>query len=345
MPQAENQTSFNSLEEFLDTLPIRPCPATPQNRYYCTVCERLNKSIAARCDYSKVNPGTELGAGGASAESPPKFLPLTGDDGTPGETPESMSADDKAGKVEFKVVTPDKTEKDYPLFEFVQPKDKKIQPIEMELLEDVAIEFEVSNDEPLEVEAMEVEPLDEDDDETGDVIGDDDVTEVEVAEVVEVDELTSDGLDSGDELMEFKPLGTPGGSTIPSKKPKVTRKPIAKPRRVAQKPASKKLKPVVKKAGPVKKSVKPVTPRPKSFKPKKVPKTTTSQPSWTPPGDDMAQPRSPIESTTRPPSRIQPVQPFPSQQVPPLATQPSPEVVKKPKKVVYTIRKVARKKI
>ena len=214
MPQAGNQTSFDSLEDFLDTLPTRPCPATPQNRYYCTVCERLNKSIAARCDNSKLESGIEPGAEGVSSESPPKFLSLENDDRKPSDLPSSIPTDDQTEKVEFKVVTPDKTEKDYPLFEFVQPKDKKIQPIEMELLEDVAIEFEVSSDEPLEVEAMEVEPLDEgeNDEETEDLVGDDDVTEVEVAEVVEEVEDVEDVEDVGDvevdELSKIKDITT-----------------------------------------------------------------------------------------------------------------------------------------
>ena len=76
MAEAESATSFGSLSEFLDTLPLKPCPSTPQNRYFCTLCERLNKSIAQRCDYSKIKLEGAVGDDEEGGESTLKFQPL-----------------------------------------------------------------------------------------------------------------------------------------------------------------------------------------------------------------------------------------------------------------------------
>ena len=59
MAEAAAKAAYESLEEFLDTLPKTPCEATPINRYYCTVCERLNKGVANRCSYSTLTPDSD----------------------------------------------------------------------------------------------------------------------------------------------------------------------------------------------------------------------------------------------------------------------------------------------
>jgi len=191
MAEAISQTYYNTLSEFLDSLPTKPCPSTPSNRYFCTVCERLNKSIAARCSYSNMQTTGEIKEEGGTST---QFIPLSSET----ETQLGDTSQDSSEKVEFKIVTPKRVDKDYPLFEIVQPKDKKIKPIEMELLEDVAIEFEPTSDEPVEVEAFEVTPLDESDE------------DAEVAEVMEVDvveaDLASEYIESGQTYPEFIPV-------------------------------------------------------------------------------------------------------------------------------------------
>jgi hypothetical protein len=335
----------------------KPCPATPQNRYYCTVCERLNKSIAKRCDYSKIKiEGSDETVDEDADDT--IFQPLSGDQPSMIGESSKQSGD----KVEFKVVAPEKADKDYPLFEFVQPKDKKIEPIEMELLEDVALEFKISDDEPVEVEALEVTPIDEDE-------YDDDEGGIEVAEVVEVEvfedsEVESDRFDittaAAPMLHEFKPVSQ---MPAPSKGVK-SKGPVAakrKPKKVSGKVA---MKPVAKKRG-----ARQVT-RKTKLKPKKAtktPKTTprpphTVEPTWTPPPSTQSPPwrLEPIQATepAQVPTqrRIKPVQPTqPQPQMRP-TSQPTarPSVtptlkatktlVKRPKKVT-SVRKVPKTRI
>jgi hypothetical protein len=230
MVEATSEANFGSLSDFLDSLPTQPCPTYPQNRYYCSVCERLNKATARRCQYSKLKSIEDVGAtsGESAAEDGNiKFVPMGAD--AEELSTESTSADTTSDKVAFKVVTPEKADKDYPLFEFVQPKDKKIEPIEMELLEDVAIEFSTSNDDAMEVEALEVEPVDDTD-------YDDEYGEVTEVEVVEVDEVDEDVVEFSDieGLPEFKPI-----SEVPEKIEKVPIGPKMKKAKVARKPLKK----------------------------------------------------------------------------------------------------------
>ena len=350
MAEAES-VSFGSLAEFLDTLPTKPCPTTPQNRYYCSVCERLNKSIAQRCDYSKIKEEGMIGGLEEGSEGSLKFEPLLDDKTTTTE----KSTDQTGEKVEFKIVTPTKVDQDYPLFEFVQPKDKKIEPIEMELLEDVALEFKVSEDEPLEVEALEVAPLDEDEfEDEGE--GEGEVAEVMEVEVLEATEVESEDFDtfpgSAPALQEFKPVskvpkpkkGVKAKGLVPRRKPgtgpsKVSRKPVKKSKGVSKVPKKKTSPPSRK-------------PRPS---PQKV--TYSGEPTWTPQSTRTPPRRleqaevgvagTGMDVTTMPTQkRITPVQqPYPTQG--PTSIQPTKAtktIVKTPKKVA-TVRKVPKKKI
>ena len=210
--EATAGTTYNSLETFLDTIPKRPCDNQPSNRYYCTVCERLNKPIAERCQYSKLkNDMTQVLK---KDETDLQFIPVP--DQAETSTPEPISRPtngttnninitDKSDKVEFKVITPMNTDDDYPLIELVQPKDRKIEPIEMELLENVAIEFDVSDDEPMEVEAFEVEPVDEFDDDLEDEADMEDYEDIAEASIVE-GEAVDETIDFEMNSIEFKPI-------------------------------------------------------------------------------------------------------------------------------------------
>jgi hypothetical protein len=239
------------LSEFLDTLPRRPCEVQPQNKHYCTICERLNRGVATRCKYSSIKDDTELD-GSPSPDGPVDFIQVR-DDQQPseklGESTGVNNADDPE-RVEFKIVAPLKPNDDYPMLELVQSKEKQVNPIEMELLQDVAIEFEVSDsndgvsEDAVEVEPLEVEPLDdfEDDDEV--IIdssngADDDTMEVEALEVEIIDEeptTTGPGQAPTGNIPQFKPLGQAQepkleGETGPQKltpSPKVSKKKIKK---------------------------------------------------------------------------------------------------------------------
>ena len=365
MVEATSEANFGSLSDFLDSLPTQPCPTYPRNRYYCSVCERLNKVTARRCQYSKLKSKEASGAAddeGTAEDRTIKFVPM----GDEAEQPpvEKPPAETTGDKVEFKVVTPEKADKDYPLFEFVQPKNTKIEPIEMELLEDVAIEFSTSEDEAVEVEALEVEPMEESDydDEYGEV------TEVEVVEVEEVDEDISEFSDM-EGLPEFKPISevpeklekVPGG--LKSKKAKVAKKPLKK---VQKKPLKlkKKAKKVPKtvstpdQAGvqptptsstPETKTVirQPITRQPIARQPVQSPQLAPQlarpvQPSLSsPPRDTFSQPtlaQPTFQPVGQPPERLQPINP----------TQPSSTggmILKKVPKKVTKIKKVPKTKI
>jgi hypothetical protein len=360
MAEAES-VSFGSLAEFLDTLPIKPCPATPQNRYYCTVCERLNKSIAQRCDYSKIKVEGPLGEVEEGSEGTLKFQPLLDDQATTTE----KTTDQTGEKVEFKIVTPNKTDQDYPLFEFVQPKDKKIEPIEMELLEDVALEFKASDDEPIEVESLEVAPLDEDEFED-EVEGEGEVVEVMEVEVLEATEVESEDFDTypgaAPTLQEFKPV-----SKIPKPKKGVKAKGLVAKRKYKTVPSKVSRKPIKKSKGVSKVPKKKTSPPSRSPRPPSQEGTFTGEPTWTPQSTKTPPKRlvpmgggTPGMGATTVPTqkRITPVQPRqPQVQMKP-TTQPYPTqgptlaqppkatktIVRTPKKVA-TVRKVPKKKM
>jgi len=306
MAEAISQTYYNTLSEFLDSLPTKPCPSTPSNRYFCTVCERLNKSIAARCSYSNMQTAGEIKEEGGTST---QFIPLSSET----ETQLGDTSQDSSEKVEFKIVTPKRVDKDYPLFEIVQPKDKKIKPIEMELLEDVAIEFEPTSDEPVEVEAFEVTPLDESDE------------DAEVAEVMEVDvveaDLASEYIESGQTYPEFIPVQPqPSAREI---------KPVTQklPKKITKKVAKKTIK-----KGKIKKPMKAGKKQVKK-KPRKVPKKAAPKLD-VPPGQATWEPPQQIPKQSQPQLKkhIQPVQPYPTK-IPATKTPTLATVTKTPKKI------------
>jgi hypothetical protein len=216
MADAAAEAAYTSLEDFLDTLPRKPCEPSPMNRYYCTVCERLNKGVAARCKNSKIEidqKEIKEGEGGAI-----QFIKVPESEEGKAIPESDSSAEEKIDKVEFKVITPLGSDDDYPLIEFVQPKDKKVEPIEMDLLENVAIEFEVSGDEPVEVEALEVIPLDDaGEEEMVGTTADEEGVEVEVLEVEVLDEDISEDSEVMEPIPEFKPL--PEQASTPAPRP------------------------------------------------------------------------------------------------------------------------------
>ncbi len=330
MLDASGQPFTGTLEEFLDSLPTQPCPETPSNRYYCTVCERLNKSIASRCQYSKLEHSAQESEGDQGDTI--KFLPMQ----ETGEEPTGKLGEKGEDKVKFKVVTTKTADEDYPLFELVQSKDKQITPIEMELLEDVAIEFEPAkeNEEPVEVEALEVVPLDDyDEEEEG--------MEVEVVEVSEAETLDDESVvepitgTSEEEYPTFMPISKGAPEFIPIES---HRKPVKK--------------------APVKKTKMPV-----KIKGKKKPMQKEKKPSKKVP--KLKQKPKPERLSWSPESRVQPVQPTPGrtmsvgskpmpqsprkQTVTPstiqASTQPTtqPSVASTPTPTSFTMKKVTRK--
>lgn len=366
MVEATSEATFGSLSDFLDSLPIQPCPTYPQNRYYCSVCERLNKVTARRCQYSKLKSIEEGGAGAdesTAEDGTIKFVPM-GDEAEASQM-ESTSAETAGDKVAFKVITPEKADKDYPLFEFVQPKDTKIEPIEMELLEDVAIEFSTSDDEAVEVEALEVEPLDDSDydDEYGEV------TEVEVVEADEADEDVGEFSDVGS-LPEFKPI-----SEVPQKLEKVSKGPKTKKAKVARKPLKKVTKKPMASTKKAKKTpktvsgrdragIQPVTPsstpaikrvfkQPVTRRPVQSPQLAQpTQPSVNSPPRDtfsqatLAQPT--FQPVGQPPERLQPIKPVQAQHTGVIPVYPSStggNVHNKVPKKVTRLKKVPKKKM
>ncbi len=191
MADIKSATQLAELQDFLDSLPKKPCSEYPGHSDYCTVCKRLNREVASVCKYS----GLEIDAEKASETSEPEkveFKPIS-------------------DEVETTQVIPSESEEDFPMIEIVKPTTKPRKPVEMELLEDVAIEFEImgEGDEPVEVEVLEVEPLEEDEfgegDEEGDVLQFEAV-DGEVAEVVEVAEI-----DESSEVI-FEPADTSPGA-------------------------------------------------------------------------------------------------------------------------------------
>ena len=239
MADIKSITVLNELQDFLDNLPAKPCPEYPGRQDFCTVCKRLNQEVAGRCKYSGLEIDTE------------KI------DSSSEQKPESLEFKPVSDEVETKQVVPPSADEDFPMIEIVKPSSTPKKPIEMELLDDIAIEFEVmgEGDEPVEVEALEVEPLDEDEigDESGGYIVEE--GEVEVLQFEAVDE-NEPGVD--DQIAEdvvFEPTSGPvaSGGTIPTIVPapplaKSQSTPQAGPRPVPRKKVKLKKKPPVIKA-------------------------------------------------------------------------------------------------
>jgi hypothetical protein len=165
----KSELMMQELNDFLDTLPKTPCDESPTSRYFCTVCERLNRSVQKRCSVYK----SRMDEVGLSADRPDDIFGLEGD--------EKESSDEKG--VEFKIVEDRELDDDMPLFEVVKPSGEDTEPLEMDLLEDEALEFDLLNDgdEEISPDALEVEPIDGDDEEFEGL-------EVEPLEVDEIEE-------------------------------------------------------------------------------------------------------------------------------------------------------------
>ena len=241
MAEAVGEAGLGSLEKFLDTLPRKPCDDEPRNKYYCTVCERLNKPVASRCKYSSVEPLPGSAGVGESGKGTLEFIEVSDDLAHPDQ------ASDKE-KIEFKIVAPVKSDDDFPMIELIQPKDKKIEPIEMELLEDVAIDFEISEDEPVEVEVLEVVPIEDDEDEDLDTGETEEGAEpapgeptgaegvefvalevVEVVEETEEPEAPEEGSDEEPKTMDPSTGPGPTPTIIPSVTPSTSPAPAPEP--------------------------------------------------------------------------------------------------------------------
>jgi hypothetical protein len=256
MADIKSVTVLTELQEFLDKLPAKPCPENPGNADFCTICKRLNRQVATGCKYS----GLEIDA------EKPDDLPETG--------PESVEFKPVSDDVETKQVVPPESDEDFPMIEIVKPTTTPKKPVEMELLDDVAIEFEVMDEdsEPVEVEALEVEPLDDDE---FDEVGEGEVLQFEAAddvELVEGDEIADSVVfepepDSSQgpggpmptivpppPVVQAPPQGASGAKVVPRKRVKLKRKPpvakkAGKGPKVAKKPVKKakvKLKPRLK---------------------------------------------------------------------------------------------------
>ena len=215
MAGIRSTTLLGELQEFLDALPTRPCPENPASPDFCTVCKRLNHLVASRCQFS----GLELAAEKASEISERE------------EAPEKIEFKPVTDEVETKQVVPSNTDEDFPMIEIVKPAKAPRKPVEMELLEDVAIEFEIlgDDDEPIEVEPLEVEPLEDDDNDEEyetlefQAVGDDENDDV--VEVAEAPELVFEPMASAAEA--------PSSSGLPSAPipaPILTIRPVQKPR-------------------------------------------------------------------------------------------------------------------
>jgi hypothetical protein len=224
MADIKSVTVLNELQDFLDKLPVKPCPDNPPHSDFCTVCKRLNREVAGSCKYS----GFEIDA--EKTESIPE------------PEPESVEFKPVSDDVETKNVVPPGSDDELPMIEIVKPTTTPKKPIEMELLDDVAIEFEVmgEGDEPVEVEALEVEPLE--DDELGEESEDfaEAEEEVEVLQFEAVDEIEpGPGDDIADEVVfESTPPLPPG--TIHKVIPTPPTKKIPAPKQRVKKPLPRK---------------------------------------------------------------------------------------------------------
>jgi len=256
MADIKSVTVLTELQDFLDKLPAKPCPENPGNADFCTICKRLNRQVATGCKYS----GLEV-----DAEKPEDTTPETG--------PETVEFKPVSDDVETKQVVPPESDEDFPMIEIVKPTTTPKKPVEMELLDDVAIEFEVMDEdsEPVEVEALEVEPLEDDEfEEEGEVIQFEAADDVELGEddeiadsvVFEPEPEPSQGppgtmptIVPPPPVAQAPPQAVGGQKVVPRKRVKLKRKPPAvrkpvKAPKVARKPVRKakvKLKPKRKK--------------------------------------------------------------------------------------------------
>jgi hypothetical protein len=252
MADIKSVTVLTELQDFLDKLPAKPCPEYSGNPDFCTVCKRLNREVAGQCKYS----GLEID--GEKAQEPPES--------EPGSVEFKPVSDD----VETKQVIPPESDEEFPMIEIVKPTTTPKKPVEMELLDDIAIEFEVmgDDDEPVEVEALEVEPLGEDE------FGDE--GEIEVLQFEAVEEVEPGAGDEIAESVVFEPTSTPGSGPMPTVVPAPPMIPAptaagAGPRVVPRKRVKlKKRPPVVKKPGTGPKVARKPIPKPKPIKKAKV---------------------------------------------------------------------------
>lgn len=137
--------SFQNLEDFLDNPPTSPCVDQPDRGKYCSVCMRLNETVAIDCEYiemseeKKVAQKSTFKIVGQSADDRPKFNIL-------GAREEEPVVDKKpiAG-----------IEKEYPLIEIVKPEDPKIKPLEMELIEEETVVFGIADDDEVKMQESE----------------------------------------------------------------------------------------------------------------------------------------------------------------------------------------------
>jgi hypothetical protein len=272
MADIKSITVLTELQDFLDKLPATPCPENPGNQDFCTVCKRLNREVASSCKYS----GLEIDAEKVEEESEPE--------------PKSVEFKPVSDDVETKSVVPPESDEEFPMIEIVKPSTTPKKPLEMELLDDVAIEFEVmgEGDEPVEVEALEVEPLDEDEleDESGDISGDEEDLEVVQFESVEaiepgmeLEEATFEPSPSSPDTKIVPPppvlkptqqgplpprriklKNRPPMTKVPTSSVQIASKPIPKRKPAAKRKAVPKRKPVAKRK-PVNKSKIRVKPR------------------------------------------------------------------------------------
>lgn len=194
MADIKSVTVLTELQDFLDKLPAKPCPEYSGNPDFCTVCKRLNREVAGQCKYS----GLEIDA--EKAQEPPE------------SEPGSVEFRPVSDEVETKQIVPPESDEEFPMIEIVKPTTTPKKPVEMELLDDIAIEFEVmgEDDEPVEVEALEVEPLSDDES------GDEDEGEIEILQFEAVEEVEPGAGDGIDESVVFEPAPTPGSGPMPT---------------------------------------------------------------------------------------------------------------------------------
>jgi hypothetical protein len=203
MPLRDSELMLKEVSEFLDALPKEPCDTPPATRYFCTVCERLNKPVQSRCKLYKSRM-EEVGLSSASDHD--MDLKEKGEAGSGG------------GSVEFKVVDDEGIGDEMPMFEIVKPSVDDSEPLEMDLLEKEAIEFELLEEDGEEIspDALEVEPIEVE----------------EFDEGMEVEPLEVDVIEEEEE--EEIPAA-PKPKPKPKAKPKVKAKPKKKPAAVKPK--------------------------------------------------------------------------------------------------------------
>ncbi|RLF72560.1 MAG: hypothetical protein DRN35_00435 [Thermoplasmata archaeon] len=92
-------TSFETIEEFLDSLPEAPC-SSKLGEPFCSLCERVNRKVARACKHSRIYSGEEI------APSPP------------GEAEERGEGDEAAEELRLRKII---KEKGLPEIEIVPP--------------------------------------------------------------------------------------------------------------------------------------------------------------------------------------------------------------------------------